>query len=350
MNHDAIGTLEFVCAQYATLAGREARPLGTGLINDTFRVEGRDGPVVLQRVHTIFGPRVHEDIEAVTARLQSQGVRTPRLIRADTGALYVIDPRDRVWRAMTFVQGVAYDKADSPARVREAGRLVAQWHRALAGWSYAYVHVRAGVHDTARHLRVLREALETQRAHRLHAEVSAIAEPLLRAAEVLPAFSAEGVVHAHGDLKLSNLLFDEGTGDGVCLVDLDTVATMPWAFEMGDALRSWCNPLGENVSDATVDRALFTAAIEGYRAGAGDAVDPRWAAWSAQGLATIALELSARFLGDALLERYFGFDASRYPARGEHNLVRGRGQWSLARDAIANQGELEAIAHHALGL
>ncbi len=344
----AAESLEFVCRLYGALAERPAAPLGTGLINDTFLVEGRDGPVVLQRVHPIFGPRVHDDIEAVTARLEAQGVLTPRLLRADDGALWVRDARERVWRAMTFVKGVALDKADSPERVREASKLVARWHRALDGWQYEYAHVRGGVHDTAKHLRVLREAVETKTDHRLHAEVAALAAPLLRAAEALPALAAEAPIHAHGDLKLSNLLFDAKTGEGVCLVDLDTVAKMPWAFEMGDALRSWCNPLGENVLEATVDRALFRAAIEGYRDGSDGAPDPRWASWAAQGLATIALELAARFLGDALEERYFGFDATRYPARGEHNLVRGRGQWSLARDAIAHQDELVRIARGAL--
>lgn len=344
----ATDSLEFVCQQYRALARRPAEPLGTGLINDTFLVRGADGPVVLQRVHTIFAPSVHDDIEAVTARLRAKAVTTPSLLRADRGALWVRDEHERVWRAMTFVEGVAFDKADSPERVRQAAKLVAEWHQALSGWDYTYAHVRAGVHDTARHLRVLREALDTHRSHRLHAEVAPLAEALLDAARTLPSLESAPLIHAHGDLKLSNLLFDAQSGAAVCLVDLDTVARMPWAFEVGDALRSWCNPRGENVTEATVDRALFGAALAGYREGATDGVDPRWAAWAAQGLATIALELAARFLGDALNEAYFGFDAKRYPARGEHNLVRGRGQWSLARDAIEHQRELTEVAEQAL--
>jgi Ser/Thr protein kinase RdoA (MazF antagonist) len=339
-----------VCQQYRALSRRAAEPLGTGLINDTFLVHGADGPVVLQRVHPIFAPSVHDDIEAVTSRLQAKGVRTPKLIRTDAGALWLFDEHQRVWRAMTFVRGVALDKADSPERVREAAKLVAQWHQALAGWEYEYAHVRAGVHDTHRHLRVLERAVADTPEHRLHAAVSALAQPLLDAARSLPSFSDAPRIHAHGDLKLSNLLFEADSGAGVCLVDLDTVARMPWAFEMGDALRSWCNPRGENVTEATVDRALFEAALVGYREGATKGVDPRWAEWAAQGLATIALELAARFLGDAIEEKYFGFDAKKYPARGEHNLVRGRGQWSLALDAIAHQSELVEIARRALGL
>ncbi|MBL8680348.1 MAG: phosphotransferase [Myxococcales bacterium] len=340
-----------MCSRYAKLAGRNASPLGTGLINDTFVVEAAGERVVLQRVHKIFGPSVHDDIEAVTARVQQRGMTTPRLVRADDGGLYVRDREDRVWRAMTFVDGVAFDKADSPARVREAGSLVARWHQCLKGWSYEYAHVRAGAHDTQKHLRVLREALDARREHRLHAEVASFAEPLLRAAEGLPELASNEPIHAHGDLKLSNLMFDSNTGAGVCLVDLDTVAKMPWAFEMGDALRSWCNPAGENVTEATVDRALFRAALEGYGQGAKDATQTErdaWAEQAADGLGTIALELAARFLGDALIEGYFGWDPKRFPARGEHNLVRGRGQWSLAKDAIAHRDALVEEAKRAL--
>jgi Ser/Thr protein kinase RdoA (MazF antagonist) len=343
-------------ARYSTLAGRPARPLGTGLINDTFLVDGRDGPAVLQRVHPAFGPRVHEDIAAVTARI-ALAMPTPRLLPADDGALFVLDPRDgRPWRAMTFVPGIALDKADSPARVRAAGALVARWHRALEGWSYEYVHVRPGVHDTRHHLSVLRDALVQRRDHRLYDAVAPLAEALFRGADTL-ALAAEGAplaagpfaVHAHGDLKLSNLLFDPATGEGACLVDLDTVCRMPWALELGDALRSWCNPRGEDVTEATVDRALFSAALEGYREGAPSFLREIPAAESAaDGLATIALELAARFLADALHERYFGFDATRYPARGEHNLVRARGQWSLARDALAHRDALVSLARDAL--
>lgn len=344
--------LDFVCSRYVLLAGREARPLGTGLINDTFAIDVEGGRrVVLQRVHKIFGPSVHDDIEAVTARVQSQGMPTPRLLRADDGGLYVRDREERVWRAMTFVDGVAFDKADSPARVREAGALVARWHQCLRGWDYEYAHVRAGAHDTQKHLRVLREAIDTRSDHRLHSPVAAISEPLLRAAEALPKLASREAIHAHGDLKLSNLLFDSNTGAGICLVDLDTVAKMPWAFEMGDALRSWCNPLGENVTEATVDRALFRAALEGYGAGATAATQSErdvWAEEAADGLGTIALELAARFLGDALIEGYFGWDPKRYPARGEHNLVRAKGQWALANDAITNRDALVSIAKSAL--
>ena len=45
----------------------------------------------------------------------------------------------------------------------------------------------------------------------------------------------------------------------------------------------------------------------------------------------ISLELAARFAADALNESYFGWNPERFAGRGEHNLVRARGQLSLHR-------------------
>ena len=67
------------------------------------------------------------------------------------------------------------------------------------------------------------------------------------------------------------------------------------------------------------------------------------------GLGTICLELSARFLADALNESYFGFDATRFATRGDHNLVRGRGQLALFASVEAHWGTLEGAARAALG-
>jgi len=55
------------------------------------------------------------------------------------------------------------------------------------------------------------------------------------------------------------------------------------------------------------------------------------------------LELSARFLADALYESYFGWEPERYPGRGEHNLTRGRAMWSLYRDVMRKRGVAERI-------
>ena len=225
---------------------------------------------------------------------------------------------------------------------------MARFHAAAADLDHVYRHVRAGVHDMQAHLATLRRALEEHGGHRLFREVEALARPLLAEAASLPDLSALPLRHCHGDLKISNLLF-RGE-EALCLVDLDTLARMTWPFEMGDAMRSWCNPTGEDQARPAFDAALFEAAIDGYGSVARPLglVSAEEARSLVSGVLTICLELSARFLADALNERYFGFDARRYATRGDHNLVRGAGQLRLYESVAAQRGSLERAAERAL--
>jgi Ser/Thr protein kinase RdoA (MazF antagonist) len=225
---------------------------------------------------------------------------------------------------------------------REAGCLVGGFHAALDGFDYRYRSGRSNVHDTPAHLRRLGQALERHGDHRLYDLVSPLAERLLHEAEGLVELGSLPLRHAHGDLKISNLLFDE-SGRGLCLIDLDTLTLMHWPLEMGDALRSWCNPATEEQPAARLDLTLFEAAIGGYREGAGDlAAAPEWEAL-VPGLTRICLELAARFLADALNESYFGWDSKMYPGRGEHNLARGQAMWVLYRDVAEKRAEAELL-------
>jgi len=339
----------WILARFRDLDGRPHALHGGGLINRTFLVEGRAGKVIVQRLHPVFAGAVNEDIDAVTAHLAAKGLTTPRPLRTDDGALWVDDEEGRPWRALSYVEGQSHDRVPSPDVAREAGAMVARFHAAVADLAYDYRHVRAGVHDTKKHLATLETALETHAGHRLFGEVEPLARRLLVEATRLPDLSGLPLRHVHGDLKISNLLFREGRA--TCLVDLDTLGRMSWPFEMGDALRSWCNPAGEDAKNVTLDVGTFGAALAGYGevARASGLVSAEEAGAIVDGLATICLELSARFLADALREAYFGFDAQRFPARGEHNLVRGKGQLALFDNVQAHRTELERLARVALG-
>jgi Ser/Thr protein kinase RdoA (MazF antagonist) len=146
----------------------------------------------------------------------------------------------------------------------------------------------------------------------------------------------------HGDLKVSNMLFDDD-GNAICLVDLDTLGRMSWPLEMGDALRSWTNPRREDVMPASVDVELFAAAVMGYASEARDLITEAESAHLVDGMFLIASELSARFLADALFEAYFGWDNVRYETRGAHNLARGAAMRDLARSIEDVRAALEEI-------
>jgi Ser/Thr protein kinase RdoA (MazF antagonist) len=154
----------------------------------------------------------------------------------------------------------------------------------------------------------------------------------------------------HGDLKISNVLFDNAVERAVCLIDLDTLASGTIAVELGDALRSWCNPQGEETADAHVNVPIFAAAIDGYAEGAPGLLVPAEVESLVPGFETVALTLAARFCSDALEESYFAWDPERFGSQCEHNLARARSQLALADSVRRQRAELSRLVSDTLGL
>ena len=297
-----------------------------GLINKTYVVRDDAGAPIaaLQQLHPIFAAEVNLDIEAVTAHLAARGLETPRLLRTRDGRAWV-EHEDRVWRALSWIAGESVHAVPSPAWAEAGGVLVGKYHRAIADFSYDYRFTRAGVHDTPAHLAKLRERVTIGADE----EARELGREILAAAGALPALPDTAKRHVHGDLKISNLIFRDTPLRGVCLVDLDTVAKGTIAFELGDAMRSWCNPRGEDAGSVTLDLDIFRAAIAGFRSEADGIITDDERVSIVYGLETVCIELAARFAVDVFDDCYFGWDPARFPSRRVHNLVRAKGQLAL---------------------
>ncbi len=316
------------------LADLPVRPLLGGLINDTY-VVGDPPQAVLQRVNPIFPPRVNEDIEAVTAHVAARGLLTPRLLRTGAGALC-----EGPWRMLSWVPGVSHHKLSDPKLAAEAGRLVARWHRATEDLDHEFVFSRPLAHHTPHHMEVLRIALASHGGHRLFEQVEALAMDLFEAWDGWQGSLAQPTRVAHGDLKISNLRFSEA-GEGLCLLDLDTMGRLPLSVELGDAWRSWCNPAAEDSGETVFSVELFEASARAYLAESPQPAEVREQLGA--GIERICLELTARFAADALEESYFGWSADVAPTRGDHNLLRARGQFALARSVIGQRAEIASV-------
>lgn len=137
----------------------------------------------------------------------------------------------------------------------------------------------------------------------------------------------------HGDLKATNLLLVQGDRDASAIIDLDTLGVGDLATEMGDAVRSWCNPVDEADRATYFDGARFVAAMEGYGAITSGWIQAEEVRAIPESVVRIAVELASRFCLDAYEDRYFGWDPSRFGSRREHNLARAEAQLALASSA-----------------
>jgi Ser/Thr protein kinase RdoA (MazF antagonist) len=324
-------------------------PIYIGNINRSFLITTADlRRFVLQRVNPMFPPSIHEDIEAVTRHLESKGLRTPHLQPTSGGDLYVVE-NGACWRLFSHIPGSTHDTVADEAAAFEAGGLLARFHKALLDLDYEFSNLRPPVHDTARHMEILRATLAGHRNHPRRAGVLPLAGEILELSEGLPSLPTVAQRKVHGDPKINNVIFEEATGRALCLVDFDTLGNMALYLELGDAFRSWCNPLGEDSPEAYFSLSLFQAAVQGYAREAKEFIlEEEWRA-ILPATYSIYIELAARFCADILNESYFNWDPRRFASRGEHNEIRALSQLRAARSLRDKYEQAEKIVERAFG-
>lgn len=328
------------------LGEARAERVSAGWINHTFCIERDSERFVLQRLHPVFRGELNLDIDAITSHLHARGFCTPRLVRTKSGHLWV-EEADFIWRLLTFVEGRTLHALE-PALAQAAAELVGRFHRAVSDLEYSFHFTRPGAHDTQAHLTKLRRLRDG--AHlKTDPTIRSRADAVLQAAEELPPLPRLPLRIIHGDLKATNILFERDRDAARALVDLDTLAHGTIAVELGDALRSWCNRTSESDPDARFDVEVFEAAMVGYATGAPGLLRQEEVGAIVPGAEIIAVELASRFAADLYEDAYFGWDATRFASRREHNLARVDAQLSLARSVRERRGELSEIAHRALG-
>ena len=346
--------IDAILAQYG-MQGGVCTALAGGNINETYRVEHRGMAYILQRLNPIFSPTIHDDIEAVTAHLERRAMVTARLVKTLAGSLYTpcvdrLRLPASVWHVLTYVPGRTYAQATSPELCNAAGQLLGRFHATLADFTQPFSHVRHGVHDTAAHLQALKATLASHTDHVAYAALLPLAQKIMAALESLPPLPAQPLRVTHGDPKLSNMVFSEGPlCAGLAMIDLDTLCRMPLALELGDAMRSWCNPHAESHQGSYFSLAHFSAALEGYAAVGGLALQPAEITALKRCSLLITLELACRFARDTLEESYFKWDARRFEHAWAHNLQRTRSQWALAESYAAQAPAASALVDGIFG-
>jgi len=334
-----------VRAEYG-LAAAQLTPLGKGLINGTWLAREGDGRRVLQCLNPIFPAEVNIDIDVVTRHLAAHGFDICRLVPTAAGRLWT-ECDGRVWRLLTFVDGVSHDRLSSSHQAESAGALLVRFHRAMDGLEHTFTNPRLGIHDTVRHLAFLRDTLRAKADHPQHADIARLGRRIFAAAEALPAYPQTPDRIVHGDPKINNLMFSHATDRAFSLVDLDTLAWMPLPLELGDAFRSWCNPAGEDDRISEFSAALFSDSVRGYAQGARGWMTNDEAASLVAATERILVELAARFCADALNECYFGWNPDRFATRSEHNQARAASQLHVARSLAQQRDALDAIVRAA---
>ncbi len=334
-----------------------AEPWGSGHINDTFRVTTSPGGsverTIVQRInHHVFRDpaALMHNVERVTAHLAARLAAEPdrarrvlRLIPAHSGAAFYVDAEGNVWRAYSFVSGArSFNQVESPEQAFRAAQAFGRFQALLADLpAPPLAETIPGFHHTPARFAQFREALAADslgRAAACRAEIDfalareSFASVLVRAG--LPTRVT------HNDTKLNNVLFDEATGEALCVIDLDTVMPGLAAYDFGDLVRTSTSPAAEDERDLSrvvFQLPLFEALARGYLSAATFLTKEERRLLPAGGM-LITFETGLRFLADHLNgDTYFKIH------REGHNLDRARTQFRLVAEMEAQLPAMEEL-------
>jgi len=276
------------------------------------------------------------------------GTQTLTIVPTHRGAACHRDDAGHHWRCYVFVERArTYDMPRDLGQAHEAARAFGFFQGLLADLPGPRLHETIpDFHHTRRRFDSLQRAIAADPHGRLAASRTEVAFAREREhlVDVLLALQASGRIPeriAHNDTKLNNVMLDDTTGRGVCVIDLDTVMPGLSLYDFGDMVRSATNSSLEDETDlGRVEMRLpvFAALTEGYLSttrGLLNATEIGHLAFSAR-LQTF--EVGIRFLTDFLLgDVYF---KTKHPS---HNLDRCRCQFALLRRMEAQTAEMEAI-------
>jgi len=324
-----------------------AEPFGSGHINDTWRVVA-GSEYVLQRINTaIFRDpaALMENVDRVCRHLAAK--TGPRghltVVPARSGALWV-EHEGQAWRAYERVLGVrSYDQIETAEQAHAAGEAFGRFQEQLADLPPPrLVETIPDFHNTARRYERFEAAVGAD-SHGRVGECAAEIEALRRREPLSRVLAERGLPEriVHNDTKLNNVLFDEATGEALCVVDLDTVMPGLVAADFGDMVRTATNTGAEDDQDLArvgCDAAIFGALARGYlKAARGFLTEDEVATLALSGQ-VLTYELVLRFLTD-----YLEGDAYFKTHRPRHNLERARAQLQLVESLEEQAAELERL-------
>jgi len=348
----------------AFLPGRPVTGLtemGDGHINDTFLavlVGERPGRYVLQRLNSQVFPRP----ELIMANLRVLADHLDRRLQDDpdkhftdwqvvrplttaAGLDYHLDADGDFWRMVNYVRGgIILKRLHGVGHAREAGRGLAVFHRLVSDLNPGLLadtlpdfHVTPGYLDVYDGIFRKHDSPEEEYC-------AGIIDRRRSLAPVLEDAAWDGLLPVrviHGDPRLANIVFDETTGKAISIIDLDTVKPGLLHYDLGDCLRSCCNPTGDDVEDLNMvgfDTGICSELLGGYLTEMGELLTETDYEFIYPAVRLLAFELGLRFFIDHLAgDVYFKVE------RQGHNLHRAVAQFKLLESIEKSEEEILRI-------
>lgn len=329
---------------------KDFKRIDAGHINDTFFVEceGDHPGYIMQRVNTSIFQDPEELMENIVgvcnhvrAKVIAEGKDPDRyartLVPVKEGGYYFIDNDGGYWRVFISVKDViSYNKADTADLFYKSGCAFGHFFNQLADYPAETLHeVIPDFHNTVKRFGNLKAAADEDvkgRRDEVKAELD-----FAYAREDKCSFILDGLADGrfnlcvtHNDTKLNNILMDKDTGEGVCIIDLDTVMPGSILYDFGDSIRFGASSAAEDEADLDkvyMQLDMFEAYVKGFVGELKESLTKDEILALPMGAYLMTYEVGIRFLTD-----YLQGDTYFQTSYDKHNLVRARNQLKLVAD------------------
>jgi Ser/Thr protein kinase RdoA (MazF antagonist) len=335
---------------------------GNGNVNDTFLVtlnSPTEKHFILQRINThvfrqpelvmrnmrIFSEHVRNRLQTTPS---SRRWEVPHVVLTKDGKDHWRNTDGSFWRAIDYIaSSQSFDTIQDLDHAREIGYALGTFQKTIADLPISRLaDTLEGFHITPQYLEKYREVLERINLKQ-NPEIDYCWQFIRDRqgwAHVLEDAKLAGKLPLrpiHGDPKINNIMIDTATKQAISIVDLDTVKPGLVHYDLGDCLRSGCNPLGEETNcfeEVCFETELCQAILEGYLSQAREFLTEQDCEYLYDGIRLLPFELGLRFFTD-YLEGNVYFKV-KYP---EHNLARAIVQFKLAESIESQEGIIREI-------
>lgn len=335
-----------------------------GHINNTFVLEFDDGlgkikSYLLQLINTnVFKnpDELMENIVGVTEYLRKIVVDNGgdpereclNVYFTSDGKPYYRDADGNCWRCYNFITGAhSCQSIDDPETFANAARAFGKFQCLLADYPSETLHETIpNFHNTLSRFADFEKAVSDNIAGRADSVRDEIDFVLARRddAGVLVKLLEKGKLPlrvTHNDTKLNNVMFDNETDEGICVIDLDTVMPGLSLYDFGDSIRFGANTAAEDEKDlskVSLSLPLYREYTAGYLSTAGQSLTPTEVEYLPFSAKLMTFECGMRFLTD-----YLNGDTYFRIAYNDHNLDRCRTQFRLVEDMERKMEDMKAI-------
>jgi thiamine kinase-like enzyme len=252
---------------------------GNGLINHTWKIVSGRNEFLLQQINQqVFPepPDIMTNLSLLSAYLNS---RNPDYlfvapVHTTEGQNYVLDREKNYYRLFPFIaNSYSPDTVSTPQMAYEASRQFGKFARLLSGFDPALLRITLpDFHNLALRQQQFESALQCGNKKRISDSAGSIRflqeqKKIVDEYEKIKKNASFKIRTVHHDAKINNVLFDRGDHRGLCVVDLDTVMPGYYISDVGDMLRTYICPVGEEEPDfnrIVIREEYFSEIVRGY--------------------------------------------------------------------------------------